>query len=259
MGTPLLLLTNDDGYLSAGLSAMIKAAREFGDVVVIAPEESQSGKSHAITVEKPLRVRKRKDEKGLLFYSCDGTPVDCIKLALSQILQRSPDLVLSGINHGSNASVSVFYSGTMAAAIEACINKIPAAGFSLNSYSEDADFTDALPYIRMVIRNMLEKGLEQGVCLNVNIPALPAGDIRGVKVCRQTDGLWKEEFIRRTDPSGRDYFWLTGFFKNFEAGAEDTDEWALQNQYVSIVPVKIDLTGYDHMETINAWINESKV
>ncbi|HDJ33725.1 MAG TPA: 5'/3'-nucleotidase SurE [Bacteroidetes bacterium] len=250
---PLILITNDDGIRAKGLKALAKVAREFGRVVVMAPQESRSGMSHAITSEHPLRVYEQKSEPGYREYACTGTPVDCVKLALNRLLEEKPDLVLSGVNHGSNDSISVFYSGTMAAAIEGCINKIPSVGFSLLDYDQDADFTVAEKYVRILIDRVLKNGLPAGICLNVNIPALPEDSVKGVKICRQTDGIWQEEFVRRTDPFERDYYWLTGFFRNFESEAEDTDEWALQHGYVSVVPIKTDLTDYDLINTLKQW------
>lgn len=247
---PLILVTNDDGIRAKGLRALIEVACEYGDVIVIAPHEGRSGMSHAITSEQPLRIYEQKKEKGLRELACTGTPVDCVKLALNQVLRKTPDLILSGINHGSNASVSVFYSGTMAAAIEGCINKIPSAGFSLADFDRDADFSGAQKYVRLVVKNLVMNGLPRGVCLNVNVPSIPVGKIKGVKICRQTDGVWKEKFVKRVDPFGRQYYWLTGFFRNFEANAADTDEYALQHAYVSVVPVKIDLTDYSSIQKL---------
>ncbi len=249
----LILISNDDGIHAKGLENLIDAAREFGNVVVAAPAEAMSGMSHAITIKTPLRSREIKHEKGLRVYSCQGTPVDCIKLALNQILDRRPDMVLSGINHGSNSSASVVYSGTMAAAMEGCVNQIPSAGFSLLDYDPDADFSASVKIVKKVIKNIIDNGLEKGTCLNVNIPAVDFKDINGIKVCRQTKGYWKEEFVKRTDPQRGEYFWLTGYYYNMELEAEDTDEFALQNNFVSIVPLKVDLTDYASIEKLRKW------
>lgn len=250
---PHILITNDDGVHAAGIAALAEAARKHGRVTVMAPDGPQSGMSHAITVADPIRINSIRKEEGFEVYSCSGTPVDCIKLALNQLLDEKPDLILSGVNHGSNASVSVFYSGTMAGAIEGCINKIPSIGFSITDYSENANFQPSKPYLSNIIKNVLDNGLEEGICLNVNIPAIDGSAIKGVRICRQTNGLWQEEFVKRVDPFGKDYFWLTGFFKNFESDADDTDEWALQHNYLSIVPIKIDMTAYQIFDALNKW------
>jgi 5'-nucleotidase len=244
---PLILVTNDDGIHAGGLGALIEIASEIGDVVVVAPEESQSGMSHAITTKQPIRVNRKKEQNGLKIYSCSGTPVDCVKLALNQLLDRKPDLLLSGINHGSNASISVIYSGTMAAAIEGSVNGIQSVGFSLLDYSPDADFRHAKHYVRRILQDVLKNGMPAEICLNVNIPVLSTEKIKGIKVCRQTRGFWQEEFDKRTDPFKRDYFWLTGYFNNFEPDARDTDEWALKNGYVSVVPIRVDFTCFDYL------------
>jgi 5'-nucleotidase len=253
----LFLVTNDDGIRAKGLEALIEVVRPYGQVFVIAPEEGQSGMSHAITVKYPIRVRKVKQEEGLVIYGSNGTPVDCVKLALNKLLDRKPDMILSGINHGSNSSASVLYSGTMAAAIEGCVNGIPSIGFSLLDYSPDANFSSILKYAERILRTSLEKGIPQETCLNVNIPVNTYHKIKGIRVCRQNKGMWVEEFDHRTDPQNRDYFWLTGEFQNLEPDAPDTDEWALKNNYVSIVPVHVDLTAYRAIEQLKEWEIES--
>ncbi len=249
----LILVTNDDGVDAKGIKCLEEAALEFGRVVVAAPTEAMSGMSHAITIKTPLRVRKLQGNGQLTKYSIMGTPVDSVKLAFNSLMDRKPDLVLSGINHGSNASSSVVYSGTMAAAMEGCINLIPSVGFSLLDFHPDADFNFAKEVVKKVITNIFNKGLEVGVCLNVNIPAIPKEEIRGMKICRQARGYWKEEFDKRTDPHNGEYYWLTGSFFNDEPDSEDTDESALRNGYVSIVPVKVDLTSYHSIEDLNNW------
>ncbi len=247
---PLILITHDDSIHAGGLKTLIEAARELGDVIVVAPEDSQSGMSHAITIKQPIRVTKKSEENGLIIYTCSGTPVDCVKLALNQLLDRKPDLLLSGINHGSNASVSVIYSGTMAAAIEGGVNGIHSVGFSLLDYSPDANFQAAGKIVTRVLKEVLKNGIPTEICLNVNIPAIPEAEIKGVKICRQTKGYWQEEFDKRTDPFNRDYFWLTGYFNNNEPEAQDTDEWALKNGYVSIVPIRVDFTCFDYIKEL---------
>ncbi len=244
---PLILVTNDDGVHAGGLKTLIDVVKEFGEVVVVAPEDSQSGMSHAITIKHPIRVNSRHEEEGLKIYSCSGTPVDCVKLALNQLLDRKPDLLLSGINHGSNASVSVIYSGTMAAAIEGGVNNILSVGFSLLDYSPNADFNVARDIVKRVLREVLKNGIPTEICLNVNIPAIKENEIKGIKICRQTKGFWQEEFDKRTDPFNRDYYLLTGYFNNKEPEAVDTDEWALKNGFVSIVPIRVDYTCFDFM------------
>jgi 5'-nucleotidase len=248
---PTILVTNDDGFQAKGISALIELAKPFGRVVVVAPEEGNSGMSHAITIKHPLRIRKHKREDDVELYSVNGTPVDCVKLAISQVLKATPDILLSGINHGSNSSVSVFYSGTMAAAIEGCLYGIPAIGFSLLDYLPNADFSAAVVHGQEILQSVLKHGLRKGVCLNVNFPALQANEIKGIKVCRQNMGTWREEFDKRTDPRGYDYFWLTGYYHNEEPNATDTDEFALSNGYISVVPVSIDLTDKIEMARLS--------
>jgi 5'-nucleotidase len=250
---PLILVTNDDGIDAKGLKELIGVARHLGRVMVVAPADAQSGMSHAITVKVPLRVKKVKEEDDLVLYKCYGTPVDCVKLAFNQLLSERPDLLVSGINHGSNSSTSVFYSGTMGAALEGCINDIPSIGFSLLSLDHDADFTAAASFSRRIITRVLENGIPGSVCLNVNIPDAAPENIAGIKICRQNRGFWREEFDKRTDPMGRNYFWLTGYYHNSEPEASDTDEWALRHNFVSVVPLHIDLTAYDMIKEMQQW------
>jgi 5'-nucleotidase len=253
----LFLITNDDGIHARGLKALIELVRPYGKVMVIAPEDGQSGMSHAITVKYPIRLKKLDEQKNLVVYSSNGTPVDCVKLALSKLLDRKPDLIIAGINHGSNSSSSIIYSGTMAAAIEGCVNGIPSIGFSLLDYSPEANFSSIIKYAKLILENALEKGIPQDTCLNVNFPVNTYQKIKGIKICRQNKGVWKEEFDQRQDPMHRDYFWLTGEFMNLEPKAQDTDEWALHHNYVSIVPVHVDLTAYGAMEQLRDWTCES--
>jgi 5'-nucleotidase len=248
----LILVTNDDGIRANGLSALIEAVEPFGEVMVVAPVESQSGMSQAITVKHPLRVKKEQ-LNGFMSYVVNGTPTDCVKLAINKLLPRKPDLLVSGINHGSNSSTSVLYSGTLGAALEGSLNEIPSIGFSLMSYNPDANLDIAKTYARKISQLVLENGLPLHTCLNVNIPALPGDELKGIKVCRQTIGFWQEEFDQRTDPSGREYYWLTGEYFNTEPHAEDTDEWALKNNYIAVVPLTIDLTSYQTLNIIKNW------
>ncbi len=252
MKKPLILITNDDGIFAPGIRKLIEIAKDLGRVVVVAPDKAQSGMSHAITVGMPLRIRKIAESKNYSEYSCNGTPVDSMKLGERVIIGGKPDLVLSGINHGSNASVNILYSGTMAAVLEANLSGIPAIGFSLLDYSKDADFSALDEPIRIIINNVLEFGLPTGVCLNVNIPAVKKEEMKGIRVCRQANGRWEEEFDKRTDPHNRDYYWLTGFFKNGDAD-KNTDSWALTNNYISVVPIHYDLTAHKAIAGIKKW------
>jgi 5'-nucleotidase len=243
----LILLTNDDGLYAAGLRTLLDVMEEFGKVVLISTLESQSGMSQALTVKTPLRVKLLEENEKHRIYTCNGTPTDSIKLAINQLLDRAPDFVASGVNHGANSSVSILYSGTMAAALEGCLYGICSAGFSLNSFSPAADFSVCSKYIRIVMKNLISNGLPIGICLNVNIPAVKESEIRGIKICRQSKGNWKEEFEKRKDPMGKTYYWLTGKYFNHEPESTDTDEWALANNYVSLVPVSVDMTAHDYL------------
>ena len=247
----LIFLTNDDSYRSKGFAAAIEIARKFGRVIAIAPDAPQSGMSQAITIYNPLYLRKVREEDGVLVYSLNGTPVDCVKMAFDHLFRdEKVDLVISGINHGSNAAVNVLYSGTMGAAIEAAFYHIPSVGLSLTDHNPDADFEGAIEYGTQVVEAILNGDMPKPLCLNVNVPNTPCSDIKGIRLSRQTRGYWREEFYKHTDPHGRDYFWLTGAFSNAEPNAEDTDEWALANGYVSVVPVQVDLTAYPQMEQL---------
>ncbi|MCK5066772.1 MAG: 5'/3'-nucleotidase SurE [Bacteroidales bacterium] len=252
---PLILVTNDDGINAKGLENLVSVARRFGDVVAISSMEPMSGMSHAITIKVPLRAKLVSEEPGFRSYLTNGTPVDGVKLVFNSLTDRKPDLLVSGINHGSNSSSSVLYSGTMAAAMEGAVNHIPSIGFSLLDFDPDADFTASGRVAGEVISMVLENGLPDGVCLNVNIPSIPPEEIRGIRMCSQANGYWKEEFEKRTDPNGREYYWLTGFFHNREPdnGGEGTDEWALKNRYVSIVPIHTDLTAYGVLKEMLSW------
>lgn len=247
---PLILITNDDGVSAKGLKDLTEVMRLFGDVVIVAPDSHRSGMSNAITVDHPIRVTKTIDEEGFQVYKCTGTPVDCVKLAFNQLLDHPPDFVVSGINHGSNSSISIIYSGTMGGALEGCIHGIPSIGFSLNDYDPEADFSRAKIYVARVFQQVAENGLPPFVCLNVNIPK---GEIKGIEVCRQTTGKWVAEFDKRTDPHKRDYFWMSGYFENHEEDVAETDIFAIQNGYVSVVPVNVDMTCYKTFESMKSW------
>jgi len=247
-GKKLILISNDDGIDASGLKSLIEMVKPFGDIYVVAPEQGQSGMSHSISLLEPLRTKKVHSSDGVEIVSVKGTPVDCVKLALNQLLSRKPDLMVSGINHGSNSAISVIYSGTMGAAIESSLYGIPSIGFSVLDHKKTADFSIAIKYGRKVVEDVLKNGLPEQVALNVNFPIVFEADFKGFKICKQTTGVWKEEFDKRIDPYGGDYYWLTGDFNNFEPNNEESDEWALNHNYASIVPVKIDFTEY---KTIN--------
>ena len=247
----VIFLTNDDSYRSKGFAAAIEIARQFGRVIAVAPDAPQSGMSQAITIYNPLYLRKVREEEGVTVYSLNGTPVDCVKIAFDHLLRdEKVDLTISGINHGSNSAVSVLYSGTMGAAIESAFYNIPSIGLSLTDHDLDADFEGAVKYGTQIVEAVLNDEIPRPLCLNVNVPNIPCKEIKGIRVSRQTRGYWREEFYKRTDPHGRDYFWLTGAFSNAEPQAEDTDEWALANGYVSVVPVQVDLTAYTQLEQL---------
>ena len=253
MKRPLILVTNDDGISSPGIRNLIRIMKDFGDVVVVAPDGPQSGMGHAITIDATLRCDKVVIDKGpQVEYACSGTPADCVKLAVNEILERKPDICVSGINHGSNASINVIYSGTMSAAIEAGIEGIPAIGFSLLDYNWDADFSQCNDYIKKIVENVLNNGLKKGVVLNVNLPNLTKEKVKGIKVCRQAKSYWEEKFDKRVSPLGKDYYWLTGQFVNLDKGS-DTDHWALENDYISIVPTQFDLTAHDYIKDLKLW------
>ena len=247
---PLILVTNDDGVTAPGIRALVEAVKEFGNVVIVAPDSPQSGMGHAVTLTRPLRIHKTDIFDDIEAWECSGTPVDCVKIAVDKVLKRKPDLCVSGINHGSNSSVNILYSGTMSAAVEACMEDIPSIGFSLCDYSYDADFFPAQVYVKSIVRNLFHNGIPKSTLLNVNIPKLSIKEIKGMKICRQANAKWVEEFDERQDPHGRHYYWLTGKFVNLDKG-EDTDEWALKNGYVSVVPVQYDLTAHHSINHIN--------
>lgn len=252
MPKPLILVSNDDGITSNGIRKLVELMSQLGDVLVVAPDSPQSGMGHAITVGDTLRLTEnRLFGKDIPAYECSGTPADCVKLAKHHLLKdKKPDLVVSGINHGSNTSISVLYSGTMSAAIEAAIEGTPAIGFSLCDYDPEADLSHVDEYILKVANEALTKGIPKGIALNVNIPANQERKILGIKVCRQANARWEEEFDQRIDPHGRKYFWMIGNFVNHDKG-EDNDEWAIANNYVSLVPCQFDLTGHHAISILN--------
>ena len=255
---PLILVTNDDGITAPGIRALIAVMSEIGEVVVVAPDKPQSATGHAITINNTLFLNKiSADNAAIVEYSCSGTPVDCVKFAVNEILKQKPDLCVSGINHGSNSSINVIYSGTMSAAVEAGIEGIPAIGFSLCDYDWNADFDAVKSFVKKIALETLKNGLPQGTILNVNFPKLKEQDIKGIKICRQAKAMWIEKFDKRVTPQGKDYYWLTGEFINQDNG-EDTDEWALENGYISVVPVQFDMTAHHAIQQLNTWnLNEN--
>ncbi len=248
---PTILVVNDDGITAHGIKALMNTMAEIGRVVVVAPDSPQSGMGHAITIGKPLRLEKVDIYPGIEMYKCSGTPVDCVKLAVTKIFHgRKPDLCVSGINHGLNNSINVLYSGTMSAAVEGAIESIPSIGFSLDDYNEQADFKHCLKFVKEIALQVLKNGLPVATLLNVNFPNTT--DIKGIKICRQANAKWAEEFDERMDPYKRPYYWLTGVFQ-LNDGGEDTDVWALENNYASVVPVQFDMTAHHAIPVLNGW------
>jgi len=253
MKKPLILISNDDSIFAGGIKALVEVAQTLGEVIVVAPALPQSAQSHAITISGPLRLKKSDIFQGVEAYTVNGTPVDSIKMANYVILKdRKPDIVLSGINHGSNASINILYSGTMAAAMEGSLENINSIGFSLLDYSPTADFEPCKPFVKTIIEQVLENGIEHSNLLNVNIPNLPTDEIKGIRICRQAMGIWKESFVEKEDPFGRPYYWLTGAFVSDDEG-DDSDIYALNEGYISVVPSMHDLTAYKSMD----WMKES--
>ena len=250
---PLILVTNDDGINAPGLRALIKIMSDSGEVFVVAPDSPRSAMGHAITINSILQCKKIKsDNINIIEYSCSGTPADCVKLAINEILDRKPDICVSGINHGSNSSINVVYSGTMSAAIEAGIQGVPAIGFSLLDFKWNADFKPFKNYIKKITLEVINNPTPKNLILNVNLPKLEENQIKGIKICRQANTAWLEKFDKRSNPMGEKYYWLTGTFLNNDNGI-DTDEWALDNNYISIVPTKFDLTDHNMIQTLKKW------
>jgi 5'-nucleotidase len=249
---PLIFVTNDDGIHAHGIRMLIEQMRKIGKVVVVAPDKPQSGTAHAITIHTPLRLKFHAGEPGYEEYSCNGTPADCVKLGFKVVMKRHPDLLVSGINHGSNSSVSIIYSGTMAAVFEGAMAGVPSIGFSFNNYSPDAGMESCSAIVSKIAQKVLDEGLPEGVCLNVNIPDVPENELKGIRICRQAGGTWQEDFDERLDPIGRKYYWLTGIFVKTGNG-NDTDEWALENNYVAVVPVQFDFTSHEAMAALKSW------
>ena len=255
---PLILISNDDGYEAKGINCLIEMVRPLGDVLVCAPEGPRSGQACAFSATTPLMLTLRRKEEGVQVWSCNGTPVDCVKMALSELCPRKPDIVIGGINHGDNGSVNTHYSGTMGVTIEGCLKYIPSVAFSLCDHDADADFEPLRPYIVKMTERVLSEGLLQGVCLNVNFPVLsslpsPLTSYKGVRICRMAKGTWYNETMKYHHPRGYDYWWMVGHYRNDEPEAEDTDNWALSNGYVAITPTRVDVTAYEAMELLKGW------
>lgn len=251
MAQPLILVTNDDGIVSPGIRALVQVVKNYGEVVVVAPDSPQSGMGHAVTLEQPLRINKVKVFDGVEAYESTGTPVDCVKLAKHVVLKnRKIDLCVSGINHGSNASINIIYSGTMSAAMEASLEGVNSIGFSFMDFSFDADLRPIVPYIDFIVKQVLTKGLPNCKLLNVNIPNPLKIPIQGIRICRQANGRWEEEFVEAVDPRGQKYYWLAGNFSTTDEENEDTDLWALRHGYISVVPSGHDLTKYEALHSL---------
>lgn len=248
------MVTNDDGITAPGIRNLVEFMNEIGEVIVVAPNSPQSGKGHAITINSTLTFEEINLEGPQKDYSLSGTPVDCVKFALDKILPRKPDIVVSGINHGANSSINVIYSGTMSAAVEAGVEGLPAIGFSLLDFSWDADFLQAKSFIQEIVRKTLEQPMPKGIVLNVNIPKLKAEEIKGIKVCKQAYAKWEESFDERINPHGKKYYWLSGYFNNMD-DSDDADENALADGYISVVPVKFDLTAHEYVHALGEILN----
>jgi 5'-nucleotidase len=248
---PLLLISNDDGYQAKGINSLVDMLKDMADIIVCAPDDARSGFSCAFSAGVPLRLTLQHKEEGVEIWSCNGTPVDCVKMALANICQRRPDMVIGGINHGDNASVNTHYSGTMGVTMEGCLKYIPSLAFSLCDQASDADFEPMRSYVREMTLRVLDEGLPKGACLNINFPK--GGDYAGVKVCRMAYGTWYNETEQHHHSRGYDYWWMIGHYRNDEPEAEDTDKWALENGYIAITPTTIDVTAYEAMDQIKGW------
>lgn len=248
---PLILITNDDGIEARGIHSLVEAVQHLGEVVVMAPDGPRSAQSSAITMNTPLRIWKHFEKDGLKMYRCNGTPTDCVKIAVYNILDRKPDIILAGINHGDNTSISVIYSGTMGAVLEGCVEGVPSVGFSLCTHDPRADFSEAMKYASIITEKVLHEGLPKDVCLNVNFPV--GVKLKGYKVVRQANARWQERYVVREDPNNNTYYWLTGELHNNEPEAEDTDEFVVRNGYASVVPCHVDMTHYATVEQLKSW------
>ena len=252
MDKPLIFITNDDGITAPGIRALIAVMKKIGKVLVVAPDKPQSGKGHAITMDIPLRLTKYKEDGEHQEYSCNGTPVDSVKLGLTLCKEKKPDIIVSGINHGANNSINIIHSGTMAAAIEGALEGIPSIGFSMTDYAYDIDFSPVEEYVEKIVKETLKNGLPNTIALNVNMPTVNGSKLKGIKICRQAHAMWNEQFEMRKDPHNREYYWLSGTFNNLD-DKEDTDQWALENNFISIVPVHVDMTAHHLIDEIKNW------
>ena len=249
---PFILISNDDGYQAKGINSLVDMIRDMADILVCAPESGRSGMACAFSANDPLVLVPQRQEEGLEVWSCNGTPVDCVKLALEELCkERRPQMVIGGINHGDNASVNAHYSGTMGVTLEGCMKYIPSLAFSLCTHDWFADFEPLRPYIRKIVRKVLDDGLPKGVCLNVNFPVVD--QFKGVRICRMAPGTWDNEVVKCRHPRGYDYWWMVGRYTNDEPEAEDTDNWALRHGYIAITPTKIDITSYEMIEQMKNW------
>ena len=255
---PLILISNDDGYQAKGIRCLVEMVRHLGDIMVCAPDSARSGFACAFSASKPLTLTKQHEEPGLQIWSCNGTPVDCVKMALAELCkERRPDLVLGGINHGDNGTVNTHYSGTMGVVMEGCMKYIPSMAYSICDYRADADFEPLTPYVKQFTQQVLSHGLPRGVCLNINFPALSL--FKGVKVCRMAYGTWGNEVSKCHHPRGYDYWWMVGQYTNDEPEAEDTDNWAVTHGYVSITPTRMDVTAYEAMDAVSQLLTPRSV
>lgn len=249
---PFILVSNDDGYNSGGLRYLVSFLRDMADILVCAPESARSGFSCAFSAVAPLYLKRRSNIEGVDLWSCTGTPVDCVKIALDRLTpDRRPDLIIGGINHGDNSTVNNHYSGTVGVAMEGCMKYIPSVAFSSCDYDPDADLSCLRGYVRQITSRVLSDGLPRGVCLNVNFPR--AKSFRGVKVCRMGFGSWINEVVHRQHPHGYDYYWMTGKYRDDEPDAKDNDRWALANGYISVTPMLMDVTAYDMLDKMKSW------
>lgn len=246
---PLIFIANDDGVTAKGLQELIRMVRPLADLIIVAPESGRSGSAMSITSVIPVTLSLMSREEGVTVYSCSGTPVDCVKLGLEYAVDRKPDLILSGINHGDNASVNVWYSGTMGVVLEGCLKGIPSIGFSLCSSDLQADFSFLEEFVVRIVCSVLKNGLPAGVCLNVNFPVVD--HLKGLRVCRMTKGDWYSEWVPAGHPHGKKSFWLTGKFRNDEPEAEDTDQWAIRQGYGAVTPIQTDVTAYQVLRKFN--------
>ena len=253
---PLILIANDDGYQAKGIICLIDMLRDMADLIVCAPDAGRSGFACAFSATKPLRLEKVREEEGLQVWWCNGTPVDCVKMALHCICPRRPDMIVGGINHGDNASVNTHYSGTMGVVMEGCMKYIPSVAFSLCDFRADADFEPMRDIVRKVTARVLQEGLPRGVCLNVNYPLVD--EVKGVRVCRMAYGSWGKEVVKCHHPRGYDYYWMVGEYSNDEPDDDTTDNWALAHGYIAITPTRMDVTSYEMLEQMNGWFDEPK-